>query len=249
LPFQVIDANGCIIEDELDLFEALEFEVTVEATPEPAFCEGDSILLTATMDNFESFVWNNDIITFGNALYISEVGIVEVIGINADGCEGTTEGEAIYEVVTSIPNSTIEWTVEGGTILSYPTDNSVEVLWTEVGLQSITALEISDPGCLGQPETLEVQVDMIDNVNEITQNQGVQLYPNPFTKQTQLILDMPTLEAVKVELYNINGQLLQTYQTTSQSSLAVQRESLPSGTYVLVVSSESFRLHERVIVR
>jgi|GEM_PF-2935549 len=179
---QAIDANDCEVTIEIALFEALTFEVVVSASA-PGFCEGGAVELTAYMDNADSFIWNNDATATGNTYTATQAGMVSVTGTNIDGCEGTTSVDVIefespttgsptgetmvdidnvyvYEVTSSLPNSTLEWSIEGGSILSYPTPNSVEVIWEELGTQSIEVTEISISGCAGATLLLEVEVSM-----------------------------------------------------------------------------------------
>ena len=56
--------------------------------------------------------------------------------------------------------------------------------------------------------------------------------PNPFTNQSELIIENTTQSIEQVQLFSINGQLLRTYNSLSSNRLTVERGNLSPGMYV-----------------
>ncbi len=64
----------------------------------------------------------------------------------------------------------------------------------------------------------------------IFQDNAISLTPNPFTNQTQLLIDGQS-NLQQVQLYSITGQLVRSYNSLSANSLTIEKGNLTTGMY------------------
>lgn len=102
---------------------------------------------------------------------------------------------------------------------------------------------------------VENMCGMVDSYQTImttaTENayQGkIELFPNPMTTQTALQVDFPTQKPYNVELTDITGKVLRSWENVTGDNLIIQREMLPSGTYFVQVKGTA-NFVEKLLVR
>ncbi|MEM8484023.1 MAG: T9SS type A sorting domain-containing protein [Bacteroidota bacterium] len=98
--------------------------------------------------------------------------------------------------------------------------------------------------------SLPVAIDdevLADNRFELATN-----FPNPFQSQTTIPYTLPTASAVKLVVYNVLGQEVQTlidqFQPAGNYSVTFQADSLPSGLYLYTLEAGSNRQTRRMTV-
>jgi gliding motility-associated-like protein len=115
-------------------------------------------------------------------LFIIQLGYSQQV-INT--CE---DSQTSTYIVNGLPNSTFSWNVNGGTIINN-NNTSITVLWTDSNATyTITVVETSQFGCIGQPQTFTVTIRGCsffyfpnsftpngDNINEIFNIEGYNL--------------------------------------------------------------------------
>jgi gliding motility-associated-like protein len=75
--------------------------------------------------------------------------------------------------VNGTANSSFQWDIDGGTIVSGAGSDHITVNWFLAGNRQIRVLEVSDFGCKGQPKTLDVKVDSLAiDLNLVTTAKG-----------------------------------------------------------------------------
>lgn len=91
--------------------------------------------------------------------------------------------------------------------------------------------------------------DDINHINSTDQtlyenNLNVKLFPNPVVDQLNISFDMPYNESVKIDIYNIQGQLIQRVEKTAfpegHNTYNVNVSQLPHGQYILHMKGKSF---------
>ncbi len=77
-------------------------------------------------------------------------------------------------------------------------------------------------------------------------------FPNPFYRETTIPYTLPTASAVKLVIYNVLGQEVQTlideFQPAGNHSVTFQADSLPSGLYLYTLEAGSNRQTRRMTV-
>lgn len=97
----IVDQNGCILSYTTTLTEADEFEPTITPGGPTTFCEGDSVLLTATAG--ASYLWSTGDTT--QTITVTSTGSYAVNVITAEGCDG--DAPAVQVTVNPLPEPTV----------------------------------------------------------------------------------------------------------------------------------------------
>ncbi|MFT5184522.1 MAG: hypothetical protein ACI84C_001653, partial [Flavobacteriales bacterium] len=87
--------------------------------------------------------------------------------------------------------------------------------------------------------TINVIQDIADSVEELSNVQNVQVYPNPANNEVSISMDANRSETLQVKLYSINGQQISAEQWTissGNSSKQFDLEGLDSGIYMISIS-------------
>ena len=181
------------------------------------------------------------------------VGSVSVVETTADGCVGDAvvydvnvqcivSGNAIEGAVgpeafsnatytsNGAANSTYNWTVTNGVIVSGQGTSSVTVLWASTGLGNISVIETTSEGCVGTTLSQDVVV-IPTNVEELSN--ALILYPNPVT--TNLTLQVKSeLIGSDFVIYDALGKVVLRDKILS-SSQNISVNNLANGNYILRV--------------
>ena len=181
------------------------------------------------------------------------VGSVSVVETTADGCVGNTviydvnvqcvvSGNAIEGPVgpeafsnstytcNGATNSTYQWTITNGVIVSGQGTNTVNILWASTGIGNLSVIETTEEGCVGTTLSQDVVV-IPTNVEELSN--ALILYPNPATTELNLQItsdligtDLFVFDALGKQI--LKQQILSTNTIINTSSFAV-------GNYVVKV--------------
>jgi hypothetical protein len=126
--------------------------------------------------------------------------------------------------------STYNWTVTNGVIVSGQGTNSIDVMWANTGIGSVSVVETNATTCTGDEVTYDVVV-IPTNVEEFANT--MILYPNPVTTELNLQItsdligsDLFVFDALGKQI--LKQQILSTNTTINTSSFAV-------GNYVVKV--------------
>jgi hypothetical protein len=94
----------------------------------------------------------------------------------------------------------------------------------------------------------EVTVTLVTNLNDFKLKNEISISPNPGTG-FYLVETMHGVEALKMEIYNSNGQLVQSYDLSNQkgNSFTIDISDSPSGMYYVLVKTTSNVLKSKII--
>ncbi len=126
----------------------------------------------------------------------------------------------------------------------------------DIGLESQDYLWISgNPQVVGpfpQRKTIYINQPVVTNSDPTTPaipGISIKSYPNPFNTETNIDFSLPKAEKVKLEIYNIKGQLVKTlineaknagsYQTKWNGTDNNNNTSVASGEYIYMLSTKS----------
>jgi hypothetical protein len=183
------------------------------------------------------------------------VGSVSVVETTADGCVGDTliydvnvqcvvSGNAITgsigpEAFTNstytcngAANSTYQWTITNGGIVSGQGTSSVTVLWASTGIGNLSVIETTAEGCVGS--TLSQDVFVIPtNIEELSS--ALILYPNPVA--TNLTLQVKSaMIGSDFFVYDALGKVVLRDKILSTNQ-NISVNNLSNGNYILRVGA------------
>ena len=80
----------------------------------------------------------------------------------------------------------------------------------------------------------------------------IKIFPNPFNSSTQIIFDVPYESDIKLQIYNLNGQLIETLANKTLAGgrhmLNWNAEKYASGAYFLKMNAENFNQTKKIIL-
>ena len=93
----------------------------------------------------------------------------------------------------------------------------------------------------------DIKLTNTSGVVENYHNQSVNIYPNPFNIETNLISTIAFKEAV-LTLYNSLGNEIKKIKNISGASFSLQRDNLPSGLYYLQIKQDNIILTSNKLI-
>jgi hypothetical protein len=208
-------------------------------------CEID---ITAIADSGYSFThWSDledNIISEDNNLFIS-VDNYQEFKAHFIKCEDLID-VSIYSDENSIyPN-----------IIS--TNNQFIYQWYQNGIA------YSSDSLLIQPSNGNYQLEIISNacsilsneisfesnveVNDISKVVSVSLYPNPFVNRAILDLSKCNGETLQINIIDTKGRVVRKYQDVDDNKIAIRKDNLKSGIYILEIESQNYKNRSKIVI-
>jgi hypothetical protein len=208
-------------------------------------CEID---ITAIADSGYSFThWSDledNIISEDNNLFIS-VDNYQEFKAHFIKCEDLID-VSIYSDENSIyPN-----------IIS--TNNQFIYQWYQNGIA------YSSDSLLIQPSSGNYQLEIISNacsilsneisfesnveVNDISKVVSVSLYPNPFVNRAILDLSKCNGETLQINIIDTKGRVVRKYQDVDDNKIAIRKDNLKSGIYILEIESQNYKNRSKIVI-
>jgi len=184
---EVVYPTGCsAISNTLSIVAGTGlFNVIISAVGADSLCEPNGqVILDA--GNYASFIWSTGATT--QQISVNTLGSYSVDVVDASGCQGSsnlafevfdavntsvifgptnpTQFQTVTYYVNPSGGSTYNWTLIGGTIQSGIGTNSIDVLWNNSGMFSLSVIETNVNGCVGEEMIIMVSV-IISSIEEI----------------------------------------------------------------------------------
>jgi hypothetical protein len=217
------------------------FDLPVVTAPNDfTACAGDAITLVGS--GATSYSWDNSVEN-GLEFNIFTTQTYTVVGIDDNLCENTAQVtitvnevpalDAGDDVTVCLNNFPITITATGnGTSYAWDEGTLGETITiSEAGTYNVTS-ELN--GCESTDE-VTVVADACTGIEEIISSATV--YPNPFN--SGFLIELTKVINGNISIYALDGKLMEQF-TINASSITIQTENYPSGTYVLQVNSEAF---------
>jgi hypothetical protein len=216
--------------------------ITVPA--DAAVCEGDAVVLSATAEG--TIVWTNNMSNGSNYTPTADVTLTASV-IDENGCENAADWN-----ISVLPMPSIAFTVDGVTLTALDGDAWQWYLNNEpiVGATSNTyVMETSGAysvevtginGCGAMSGVTNYTVGVLEAAEA-----GISVYPNPMDQTARIQLPEGLFN---LEIRDMTGRLVWS-QSACQNSVTLERGSLASGNYHLVISGGSIHATQRLMVK
>ncbi|HRR07469.1 MAG TPA: T9SS type A sorting domain-containing protein [Rhodothermales bacterium] len=115
------------------------------------------------------------------------------------------------------------------------------------GKHTFRVVSFGTDGSTLQSDAIEVEI-ILPGAFELTN-----AYPNPFNPMTKFTLTVAKTQNVRVEIYNLQGQLVTTLfngqvQAKEVNTLNFNAANLPSGTYIYQAMGETFKANKKIVL-
>lgn len=108
--------------------------------------------------------------------------------------------------VTTTNGSTYNWTITNGTPSNGSTPGSVSVKWGTSPTGNVQVKETGANGCIGDAQTLAINLTPNSGLNESSFAQSVSVFPNPLNDRLNLLFSQTHQSSVRVTVVNMLGQ-------------------------------------------
>ena len=230
-----INSNGCDSTVSLDLtiYEPTDSSFNFILCP-----ENDEVTIGGNTYSTEgNFV--DTILSIGGCDSILNINIVfsSVEELTIDGSTSVSvEDISTYSVVNS-EGSDYNWSVSSGaTIVSGQGTNEVSIEFTSSGESVISVYETNLDECMGLVASLNISVQELVNINDFSSNKIFSVFPNPFSDEALLIFSNPNSESFSLEIIDLQGRLVRSYESITNDRLIIKKEDLSEGLYYLYMN-------------
>lgn len=178
----------------------------------------------------------------GDTLCILEINVPNmgaILGVETGIYPGVT-----YPYVTLLdsPDST-HWAITNGQIVAGQGTDTVYVQWAQANTGTLTAWRNSSAGC---GDTVALSIQTIFGVEESKQNELV-VYPNP--GQNNITIEVgEALKGAMLQISDLSGRVLYS-EISAPEVFSLNVENWARGVYLLRLSSSSFVVTERIILK
>jgi hypothetical protein len=196
---------------------------------------GSSILYNLTAGDYECTITDANGCTFTVSTSITEPqgNLPEILGLSTVD-PFTLQTYSIAE----IDGATLTWIVDGGNILNGQGNNFIQVQWSDAPIASITLLITYANGC---EASINLTIQIGNNVTEVSNPAFISLFPNPVSKQLQIELSQ-TNEKMPFVIYDARGKIV-LQETLNVGTNLFNCENLSSGIYTLRIAEGTDKIY------
>ena len=251
------DASGCITTSGPSLSVSVQQSpnVTLQAVGATSVCDGDSVILMASVGLNFNYQWyldgqNLSGVT-GHTMAAKSGGVYTVEVITPAGCTGMSDPLPI--TIHPLPQVDL-----GGDTLLYANQHitlnagagfnsylwstgetsqtiNVDSTGTGIGVKTVWVQVTDNNSCKGS-DTVTIEFTPHPAVESYTTDASMQLFPNPTTGKVTLQLDRFTAGQINITLYSVDGSRVYSRQhtvTATQEQITLDLQHLPEGVYLL----------------
>jgi hypothetical protein len=212
-----------------------------------AICDGNSITLQAS-GNHDFYLWSNGATT--ETIQISQAGTYSVTATDVLGCSSAPVTQVVIEeqfpdstnITLSLNGSQLNvsnngsgyhvWNFGDGSPLS--NQSEPQHLYANAGQYNVSVIVLNACGS----DTFNYQITISPSSVISHQNEfKVSVRPNPFHDKTVLYFDNPNNSVFNIQLSDIKGSIIRSYQNVKGNELSVERKDLPAGSYFYTISN------------
>lgn len=255
------DGTGCQATDEVYV-EFGSGNVIVDLGPDTALCNGETITLDAGA-GFTSYEWSTQ--ETGQTLDVSIPGDYSVTVTDAQGCTGidliniTTGASPLaqfsYSAVTGttvefsddgVGATTVYWDFDGDGNIDETTAGGASVQY-DFGTETVFGVTmIAENGCGTDTTSQNVLVQDV-GVEELKNEIGFSVYPNPTKDQLTVTISDNTVEVTAITILDLNGKLVLESPIASGTTHNLALNKLSPGVYVLQMATSRGIINHRLI--
>ena len=92
--------------------------------------------------------------------------------------------------------------------------------------------------CEGETTSIDVTIDIHDDIEDLESEDYINVYPNPFTESTTLEFYNPNSEEYLIRLIDERGRIIRTYEKFTGEKLIIERNGIAKGIYYVVLQDQ-----------
>lgn len=245
------DLNGCSNTDQVTI--TVNPLPTISTNNDTSICAGDPLTISAT--GATSYTWDNGLGTGQNHTVTPTVNtIYEVTGTDVNGCSNTDQITASVNVVdisTSISalGNTVAANASPATYQWIDCDNGDTAIAGATGQSYTTTLSngnyaviVTQNGCIDTSLCVNL---IVSGIGENSNNNLVNIYPNPTSYQLNVVLKDVNSET-SIKLVDNLGKVVYEVAPTHQKTV-IELNSFANGIYSVVVNTGDDLIVKKIV--
>ncbi|MBM2815930.1 MAG: hypothetical protein HW421_2692 [Ignavibacteria bacterium] len=157
---------------------------------------------------------------------------------------------AIYTAASSGTGTLFEWTTTGGSVIGSTTENSIKIIWDEIGPANLKlTMTNTATGC---SDFKAKTIDIVTNVDETAYpNSFFSLYPIPADNFIEIKSEKEFFEPIQIVITNIFGINVKEHNLdglAAKNPVKVDLTSITPGVYFLNITTKEGRFKEKIII-
>ncbi|MCF8298273.1 MAG: T9SS type A sorting domain-containing protein [Saprospiraceae bacterium] len=98
--------------------------------------------------------------------------------------------------------------------------------------------------------TIVSYITVASGINENYLKKYIKIFPNPFSDETNILIENPNISVKTIELLDISGKKIISIEKPESNKITIHRNGLESGLYFIKITTENeFILRDKIIVR
>ena len=244
----ISDALGCQRFETVVIDEPAALVTSINSSSGNfVICDGIPINLLAS-GNHDFYLWSNGATT--ETIQVSTSGIYTVTASDVFGCSSTPVSQTVLS--EQLPDSTDISLTLNGLQLSVSNNGSAYHIWNfgdasplsnqtapqhlyaNAGQYNVNVIVLNACGS----DTFNYQIIVSPaSVTDLNDDFSVSVRPNPFRDKTVLYFDNPNNNVFNIQLSDIKGSIIRSYQNVKGNELVIERKDLPAGIYFYTISN------------
>ena len=256
-----VDANGCAASDDVSI-NILPAPVA-DAGLDQTICEGDTAILMASGGT--NYLWNNGFTTSAIDVNPADTTSYSVFVTDLSGC---TDRDTVWVFVDPLPTAGFNLTYNTGFEINFVNNSTNDNSWfwdfgdgftdttqtpthTYQFTGTFEVMLISTNDCGSDTITAFVETG-IESINNDLYAPNISLYPNPTPGHFQISISDLDHKLFSLKIMDIRGRKIWEKKINPVSGEfleTINLESQPEGMYLLEVSSEKYRVMEKIVLQ
>ena len=89
----------------------------------------------------------------------------------------------------------------------------------------------------------------INQLSSTSDEMTIEIFPNPSANQLTLKWDSEIKQTLKIDLCDLNGKKLKTFERANNDLLSISQDEIPSGTYLINFSIGNTVIASRKVIK
>jgi hypothetical protein len=155
--------------------------------------------------------------------------VTDPIAKNITGIDQVRRLDTASYFIPHTAGSRYVWVFDNGQLKGNGTGNQIQIKWTAVGTTQLKVVETSSGNCLGDTAFLDITISPALDIEELTNENTFQVYPNPNTGS--FVIGGLNQKEFTVNVYDARGALVKTQ--VIQGETRIELENASAGLYVI----------------
>lgn len=108
---------------------------------------------------------------------------------------------------------------------------------------------IASSGSASDSITKTAYITVSSGISENNLKDYIKIFPNPFTNETNVVIENPNINVKLIELFDISGKKIKSIKNPESTKITIHRNGMESGLYFIKITTEDeYILRDKIVV-